>query len=304
MPYVFCRARLCLSSFPGALLTAYFLIRDKKVEGAAPHQPSLTSTRPVSHPFRRYLKHFDRYQNFLVNQDEDDKEKPRDNGEDQGKDKVLAKLRVTRGRSPNAIVRIGLTLSVHPTILPASSPPPLTIRLTARVLSTPRPANPITLCTHRTPFDSLINRSYHDIICVSPSPASGSAPKTIPLMPHYWLNEIWDSENLGAFFEFVTIPSQISGGEFVRELEVPHEKVRAAGVESGERYVVRLTDKCLGTTWWCFGERADTGGRRLGRWIGGDEGLDRWSQWVERGEEPRELALVDETVDGVVVEFS
>jgi len=76
------------------------------------------------------------------------------------------KLRLFRP-SPNPLVKIGLTLSTSTPTLSISSVEPFYIIVTARILQTPNPDKPVTLCTHLEALSHLSNRSFHHIICTT-----------------------------------------------------------------------------------------------------------------------------------------
>ena len=86
--------------------------------------------------------------------------------------------------------------------------------------------------------------------------------------------------------------------------------IEAAGIEKGERYKVGLTNRCLGTRWWTFGDAEDEGMKNVRFVQRGQgvkepedrEGTDEQGGW-SRGELPDELALVVEGEDEGAVEF-
>ena len=64
---------------------------------------------------------------------------------------------------------------------------------------------------------------------------------------------------------FVTVPP-VDQGSYVIRHEVPRNKILAADLQKGERYRVRLTNKCLGTRWWAFKSLEELEGVRLSTW--------------------------------------
>ncbi|KAK0508950.1 hypothetical protein JMJ35_008321 [Cladonia borealis] len=82
--------------------------------------------------------------------------------------------------STNPAVTIGLTLSTpSPTITPSST---LTLTLTARILTIPHPALPITLTAYQNPFARIpTNPSYTAMQCIAPKE---SEAKRIAINPY------------------------------------------------------------------------------------------------------------------------
>jgi hypothetical protein len=107
--------------------------------------------------------------------------------------------------------------------------------------------------------------------------------------------------NLRESWEFITIPAR---GSISVKHEVPRNKISDTGVQKGEVYKVSLTNKCLGTRWWAFGNLQELGeGTRFRQWGAhseenedGDEECEGEYQngmWMF-GEMPNDLALVPE----------
>ncbi|KAI9657560.1 MAG: hypothetical protein M1831_004176 [Alyxoria varia] len=190
--------------------------------------------------------------------------------------------------SPNAIVTIGLTLNVSPPTLSLTSPSPFYITVTARILDTPHPSQPITLQTHPNPLerDCLFNRSFNNIVCTS------DPDKHIELWPLGWPQYHWDPEDLRSAWEYMTIPARDQGSEVTVKHEVPRQKVEAAGVKTGERYKVSLTDKCLGARWWAFAGEGELERVRLRAWRAPEE--EEAEAEEERGLERDDPELYEE----------
>lgn len=163
--------------------------------------------------------------------------------------------------SHNPSVTICLTLGISILFLSPSSTEPFYIIVTARVLSTPHPDQPITLQTHPSPLENLSNRSFHNITCTT-EPA-----KKIEIFPRGWPQYHWDSKDLRRAWSFVTIPPRDQGSYSIRH-EVPRDKIEAADLQKGERYRVSLTNKCLDTGWWAFAGLEELAGVRLRAWRG------------------------------------
>ncbi|KAK4546611.1 hypothetical protein LTR36_001828 [Oleoguttula mirabilis] len=159
----------------------------------------------------------------------------------------------------NPSVTIGLSLSTSPSTLSASSEEPFNIVVTARILSSPHPERPVTLWTHLSPLHALNTRAFENIKCIT------DKAKHIEIWPRSWPQYRWDSEDVPHDEDFVTIPPRDQGTFSVRH-QVPPDALRGAKVEQGERYRVKLTDKCLGTCWWTFGARDELDGVRLRAW--------------------------------------
>ncbi|MCJ1334517.1 hypothetical protein MMC10_011229, partial [Thelotrema lepadinum] len=210
--------------------------------------------------------------------------------------------------SPNASVKIGLTLSTSSPTLCPSSLDLFYVIVSARILATPEPSRPVTLQTHPSPLADLSNRSFHNITCIA-NPA-----KHIEIFPRGWPQYHWDMEDLRSAWSFVTIPP-LSQGSYVVSHEVPRSKIVAADLRKGEHYRVRLTDKCLGTPWWAFKSLNELDGVRLSTWrdefdketeeSDPDWAEDRRQEIYEKfgdrpscmGEEPGMLAMVVEESD-------
>ncbi|KAF2666117.1 hypothetical protein BT63DRAFT_481917 [Microthyrium microscopicum] len=210
-------------------------------------------------------------------------------------------------------VTIGLTLSTSPSQLSLSSlsTNSFYVVVTARVIKTPRPGQCITLAKRLSPLASLENRSFADIIC------SNNSEKKIEIYPINWPHFFFDMNNLREDWEFVTIPPP-GKGVFTTQLEVPRDKLEAVDLMEGERYHITLTDKCLGTFWWCYGSLTDLEGIRLRQWesqedrarerqyeaswkLDEEERIQKYGKGpVSFGEEPQMLAMVPE---GEGVEF-
>ena len=184
---------------------------------------------------------------------------------------------------------IGLTVNVSPPFLSLTSPEPFYITVTARILNTPNPSQPITLQTHPSPLerDCLSNRSFNNIACTT------DPDKHIELWPRGWPQNHWDTEDLRSAWDFLTVPARdLQGSNVTVKHEVPRQKIEAAGVESGERYRVSLTDKCLGTRWWAFAGEQELERVRLRAWRAPKEEQDEAEE--ERGLERDDPELYDE----------
>jgi hypothetical protein len=102
--------------------------------------------------------------------------------------------------------------------------------------------------------------------------------------------------------EFVTIEP---GKTTEIKHEVPKDAIRAAELETGEKYKVEITDTGLGTDWWVFASWEELEGMKFKRWsdkneeevddgwASEEEEEDNGAPWVE-SEEPMKLALVIE----------
>lgn len=198
-------------------------------------------------------------------------------------------------RSTSPIVKLGLTVTTSSPTLDLSSSSPFYLIIVARILTTPRPQSPITLATHLNALDSLGNRSFNNIVCVSPETKN---QKRIEIWPRGWPQYIWDADNLRDSWSFVTVP--VNG-----ELKVRHQvdvaKIMEARLKAGERYQASLTDNCLGTRWWAFGSLDEFDGVRFRQWSKREEGegTDNEGRYL-MGEVPDDLAFV---IEGGTVEF-
>lgn len=160
---------------------------------------------------------------------------------------------------PKPSVTIGISLSTSPSTLSVSSDDPFYVVVTARILSSPHPERPITLWTHLSPLHALNTRAFENIKCTT------SEAKVIEIWPRGWPQYRWDSEDIPNDGGFITIPPHDQGTFSIRH-QVPADAIKSAKVEKGERYRIKLTDKCLGTNWWTFGVLEDLDGLRLRMW--------------------------------------
>ena len=188
------------------------------------------------------------------------------------------------------------------------------IIITARILKTPHPAQPITIATHLNPFAGITDGAFDDISCISQSGPTGqssqldspeSSPhKAIRLAPTSRPHYIWDPDDLAASWNFVTIPSQESATPFLTiSHEVPMDRIVKAGLVVGERYRVNLTKEGLGTRWWAFGSLdMELAGLKLKqrRLRVSIDGEGRQQGDIAFGEKPEQLSLV---VEGTGAEF-
>jgi hypothetical protein len=130
----------------------------------------------------------------------------------------------------------------------------------ARILTSPDPQRPVTLWTHLSPLHSLHTTAFKDIVCTT------DPQKHIEIWPRGYPQYRFDGDDLPDHGDFITIPPKGILGISIRH-EVPREAIRTANLKVGERYRVRLTDKCLGTRWWSCGAREDfPEGARLCSW--------------------------------------
>ena len=133
--------------------------------------------------------------------------------------------------------------------------------------------------------------------------------KKIRIYPNHWVfPRDQDMGDLRKYYEFVSIPPRDQAPLCVRH-EVPRDKIKAAGLQKGERYKVSLTDKCLGTHWWTFGSHDELEGVRLRAWTPSEQPETVYDselgETVERdqegpvaiGEWPSMLAMVREVGD-------
>ncbi|MCJ1398671.1 hypothetical protein MMC11_001872 [Xylographa trunciseda] len=211
--------------------------------------------------------------------------------------------------SSNPTVTIGLTVSTSSPVLCPTSPSPFFVTVSARILTSPHPASPITLCTHLNPLSGLHNRCFGNIVCVSPS---AQTSKHIEIWPGYWARHVWNPRNLRDALPFITLrPHE----PYEVKFEVRPEKIAAANPVVGEKYRVELTDKGMGTKWWAFGAWEDDPGMRYRTWKeGGDEGGENEEEEDEEegdedgedekgrytmGEDPQDLALVAEKGEAI-----
>ncbi|MCJ1381855.1 hypothetical protein MMC17_004967 [Xylographa soralifera] len=206
--------------------------------------------------------------------------------------------------SSNPTVTIGLTLDTSPLILRPTSPCPFFVTVSARILTSPHPASPITLCTLLNPLGNLHNRCFGNIMRVSPST---EPPKRIEIWPSYWSHHHWNPADLRDNLPFVTLrPDELYEVKF----EIEPERTAAADLVVGEKYRVRLTDMGLGTKWWAFGALEDDLEIRYMEWdyeeiAEGEEGEGRdgdrefKKRRYTRGEDPESLALVVEKGEAI-----
>ncbi|MCJ1287406.1 hypothetical protein MMC26_006755 [Xylographa opegraphella] len=197
----------------------------------------------------------------------------------------------------NPTVTIGLTVSTSSPVLRPASPSPFFVTVRARILTSPHPAFPITLCTHLTPLSDLDNRCFGNILCVSPS---AETSKYIEVWPHGWPHYIWNPLNLRRNLPFITLrPNE----PYEVKFEIKPEKIAAANPVVGEKYRVTITDKGLGTRWWAFGTWEDDPEMKYRRWReaeepeeedgeGRDEDVEMAKGEYTIGEDPKDLALV------------
>ncbi|KAF2734897.1 hypothetical protein EJ04DRAFT_576591 [Polyplosphaeria fusca] len=203
--------------------------------------------------------------------------------------------------NPNASVKIGITLSASPSTFAPASSSSLRLVITAHILSTPRPALPITLMAYLNPFEGLPNRSIGNIRCTSPET---SREKLIEIYPRGWPNYNTGERDLRKKWSYVTI---LPNEPLVIEHEIRRDTINEANLEQGENYQVQLTNKALGTRWWSYGTLEDLEGLEFRAWRSEDEGPSDES-WADpenpgeelpraaicRGENPQDLALVIE----------
>ena len=123
-----------------------------------------------------------------------------------------------------------------------------------------------------------------------------------PRFPHR--RNVYISDNMADYCEFITIPSVESGTAITVRHTVPQEKILEAKLQKGEKYRIELSNKCLGTIWWMFGPdpRGGREGVKLKEWIDREDDPEEWAEAIEnddenvfRGERYQDLALVDET---------
>lgn len=131
--------------------------------------------------------------------------------------------------------------------------------VTARLSSCSRPQQPVTLWTHLSPLHGLRTGAFDNIKC------KDNTDKVFEIWPRSWPQYRWDSEDLPAHNELITIPALNEGSVSVKH-RVPSELIAAAKVERGEKYTVKLTDLCLGTKWYTFGDADELRGKRLCSW--------------------------------------
>ncbi|KAJ4289549.1 hypothetical protein N0V90_010878 [Kalmusia sp. IMI 367209] len=163
--------------------------------------------------------------------------------------------------SSNPDIEIGISLTTSPVALDPSSTSPFYIVITARILKSPHPDRPITLQAYLNPFESLPNRSISNIQCTS-SPESSIPTKYIEIWPRGWPNYNTGEKDWRKKWKHITIRPDKAHTEYH---EVLRQKIAACAPEVGERYKVELTDKALGTRFWCWGDLADMEGWRFGR---------------------------------------
>jgi hypothetical protein len=164
--------------------------------------------------------------------------------------------------------------------------------------------------------EALINRSFENINCTT---KPGKQINNYPTMIRHYL---WDPEDLQDTWMWITIPPR--GQVWTIKLEVPRNLIEAADVEKGEKYVVKIGHRCLGTRWWTYGTLEELDGVRLRQWYQKSEkeeeerlnpslkrARDRDAQEIidkfgdgptSIGEEPRMLAMVREN-DGAEFEI-
>ena len=76
--------------------------------------------------------------------------------------------------------------------------------MNGRILTTPRPNSSITLATHLNALGGLGNRSFNNIVCVSPETAG---QKRIEIWPRGWPQYKWDPDDVRDGWDFVTVPA-------------------------------------------------------------------------------------------------
>lgn len=146
-------------------------------------------------------------------------------------------------RSPNPKVEIGLTITTLSPILESSSSSPFYIVVKARMLALSNPQSQIILAIHLNALGGTHNRSFNNIVCTAPDTATH---KNIEIWPRGSPYYVWNPDDLRDSWKFVTVP--VDGNMEVRH-EVSGLKIAEARPNTGERYKVSLTDKCLGTGW-------------------------------------------------------
>ncbi len=186
----------------------------------------------------------------------------------------------------------------------ASSETPFYVVVTAHILTSPQKDRAITLRTHLSPLDGLDTRAFDNIHNTTDD------AKLIEIWPRGWPQYRWDTEDLRPLDDFVTVPTQGKGVLAIKH-QVNPDLIKAAGVQKGERYRIRLNNKCLGTCWWCFGTMDDLEGVRLREWasleaeksltpaLRAEKEQARKAKYGDgpstMGEDPEMLAMVPET---------
>ncbi|KAL8738253.1 MAG: hypothetical protein Q9181_000933 [Wetmoreana brouardii] len=107
-------------------------------------------------------------------------------------------------------------------------------------------------------------------------------------------------DNLADYWDLATIPSLSSGEKLSVRHEVSRQEIEQVGVKLREEYEVKLSEKCMGTVWWMYGEMPLGDRVRIKDWVDKDEMENTGRRLkdddgdVYRGEQPEQLALVDE----------
>jgi len=221
--------------------------------------------------------------------------------------------------SSNPSVTIGLTVTTSSPTLDLSSAEPFHVVVQARILSTPHPEQGIAMTTFLNPLDpdALCNRSFENIKCLT---TDGKLIKNFPIS---WLQWLWDTEDLRSSCTWISIPPR--DDVFTIKHELPRELIDTANPQKGEKYVVKIGDRCLGTRWWNYGSLEDLEGVRLRLWydVAAREEEERaqpsltglrareYEEVIERlgdgrtsiGENPKMLALVRENEEGAEFEI-
>lgn len=120
------------------------------------------------------------------------------------------------------------------------------------------------MAIHLNPLDGITNRSFENIVCVN------GPEKHIPNYPSDWPHYLCDSENLKLDWDFVTIPP-VGQGVYTTRHEVRRDHIEAANLKKGEKYRVKLSNKCLGAKWWSYGSLEELEGVRFRNWEERDE---------------------------------
>ena len=134
--------------------------------------------------------------------------------------------------------------------------PPLKLIVHARIKKTRRRDFPISLITLLSPLACPFgNPSYGLIYSVS---GTSSFEKVIRFNPHFQLCRRGNND-LGAV---TTVPSLNSGKVLTIEHEVERHLIDEAGVEVGERFRLKTTDKGLTAAWWGYDEMSGNVNRK------------------------------------------
>lgn len=188
-----------------------------------------------------------------------------------------------------------------------SSDEPFYLTVTARILKSPIPDVAITLRAYLNAFEPIPNRSIGNIVCIFPPPAKDLG-KHIEIWPRGWPNYNTGEKDMRKKFRHITIHP---GSDHVVRHEISRSKIASCNPERGEKYRVQLTDKALGSRFWCWGDLQDPSMERVKYGAGPftredfeGEGREDWSS-LEYGEESvwfkgeiaEQLALVVEKGD-------